>query len=324
MATPPSGEQFEITAGSQRATVVEVGGGVREYVVGERPVLDPYSLDAMCDGAHGAPLIPWPNRLAEGAYRFDGTDYAVALTEPDKHNAIHGFLRWRSWQAVEHETGRVVMATRLHPLMGYPFTLDVQVAYELGDEGLVVATTATNLSDRPCPYGSGQHPYLSPGGGRIDDCRLELAAGTRILTENERQLPTGTASVAGTEYDFRSARRLADQKLDDPFTDLDRDQNGRAWARLTAPDGSRVALWVDGHYSIIEFYTGDTLSAARRRLGLGCEPMTCPPNAFQSGDGLIRLAPGETVTTTWGVRLDCDSEGGHVRRRGDEARREGI
>ncbi|MGH9302279.1 MAG: aldose 1-epimerase family protein, partial [Acidimicrobiales bacterium] len=72
MTTPPSGEQFEIRDGEQKATIVEVGGGIREYVVGERPVLDSYPLDVMCDGAHGSPLIPWPNRLADGAYRFDG------------------------------------------------------------------------------------------------------------------------------------------------------------------------------------------------------------------------------------------------------------
>jgi aldose 1-epimerase len=31
--------------------------------------------------------------------------------------------------------------------------------------------------------------------------------------------------------------------------------------------------------------------------------MTCPPNAFQSGQRLIRLEPGQSLTTTWGVRL---------------------
>lgn len=303
MAAPPSGEQFDIRHGSHRATIVEVGGGIREYAVGDRPVLDPYPLDAMCDGAHGTPLIPWPNRLGDGAYSFDGTDYTVALTEPSKHNAIHGFLRWRSWQAGEHGPDRIVMRTCLRPLKGYPFALDVRVAYQLGDDGLVVSTTATNLGDRACPYGAGQHPYLSPGHGRIDDCTLELHASTRILTDNERQLPTGQAPVEGSEYDFRSPRRLGAQKLDTPLTDLARDEAGRAWARLGAPDGTRAELWVDEHYPIIEIYTGDTLSPSRRRLGLGAEPMTCPPNAFQSGDRVIRLEPGGSVTTTWGVRL---------------------
>ena len=55
----------------------------------------------MCDGAHGAPLIPWPNRLADGRYSFGGTEYQLALTEPENRNAIHGLLRWRNWRARE-------------------------------------------------------------------------------------------------------------------------------------------------------------------------------------------------------------------------------
>ena len=124
--TFPSGEQFEIAHGEQRATIVEVGGGIREYEVGGRAVLDPYPLTATCDGAHGAPLIPWPNRLADGRYSFDGADHQVALTEPTKHNAIHGFLRWRSWRATGAEPGGCVMATTIHPLEGYPFALEVE------------------------------------------------------------------------------------------------------------------------------------------------------------------------------------------------------
>jgi aldose 1-epimerase len=285
----PSGEQFEIRHGDQRATIVEVGGGVREYEAGGRLVLDPYPIEEMCDGAHGVVLVPWPNRLADGRYRFDGVDHQVALTEPDKANAIHGFLRWRSWRASERTPSRVVVRTRLHPMVGYPFCLDVSVAYELGDGGLVVATTATNVGGTPCPYGCGQHPYLSPGTGLIDACTLQLAARTRILTDNERQLPTGRERVAGTPFDFSAGKRLGDQKLDFAFTDLTRDESGYAWVGLSAPDEHVVELWVDEHYPILELYTGDTLGPERRRRGLGTEPMTCPPNAFQSGDGLLRL-----------------------------------
>lgn len=302
-AFSPSGEQFEISHRGQRATIVEVGGGVREYAVDGRAVLDPYPVDAICDGAHGAPLIPWPNRLANGRYRFDGVDYQVALTEPTKRNAIHGFLRWRSWRALERESHRVVMGTTIHPLEGYPFALAVSVAYELGEAGLTVTTVATNVGDRACPFASGQHPYLSPGSGLVDECSLELDAGTRILTDAERQLPTGTEPVAGTDFDFRSARLLGDQRLDFAFTDLGRDGAGRAWVRLTAPDSIRAELWVDRSYPFVELYTGDTLSEPRRRRGLGTEPMTCPPNAFQTGEGLLRLEPGEVATSSWGASL---------------------
>jgi aldose 1-epimerase len=95
MTFSPSGQQFELSVDDQHVTIDAVGGGIRSYRVGDRDVLQPYAMDQMCDGAHGAPLIPWPNRLADGRYRFDGTDYQVSLTEPDKHNAIHGFLHWR-------------------------------------------------------------------------------------------------------------------------------------------------------------------------------------------------------------------------------------
>jgi aldose 1-epimerase len=73
--------------------------------------------------------------------------------------------------------------------------------------------------------------------------------------------------------------------------------------RLTGPDGRSAELWVDEHHPIFEIFTGDTLRPDRRRQGLGVEPMTCPPNAFQTGEGVVRLEPGQTVTTRWGVRL---------------------
>jgi aldose 1-epimerase len=303
MSIAPSGEQFEITNGAQLATIVEVGGGIREYAVAGRDVLDPYPLQAICDGAHGAPLIPWPNRLADGRYRFEEVDYQVALTEPTKHNAIHGFLRWRPWRAVERAPGRVVMGTRLYPLDGYPFALDVDVVYELSDAGLTVSSTAVNIGEQTCPYAAGQHPYLSPGSGLIDDCELQVPAATRILTDAERQLPTGKEPVEGTPFDFRNARRLGEERLDFAFTDLIRGEDGRAVTRLAAPDGKCAELWVDEHYPIVELYTGDTLAPARRRRGLGVEPMTCAPNAFQSGEGLIALEPGQSITTRWGARL---------------------
>ena len=298
----PSGEQFEIAYAEQRATIVEVGAGVREYECGGRRVLDPYPLEAMCDGAHGVPLIPWPNRIADGRYSFDGAEYQLALSEPEKHNAIHGFLRWRPWRAVEREPARVAMEARLLPLAGYPFALHVRVEYALDEQGLTVTTSARNIGERACPYAAGKHPYLSPGEGVIDGCALQLSARTRILTD-ERQLPVGREAVQGTPFDFTSARTLGDRRIDHAFTDLVRDDAGRASARLSAPDGRTVELWVDESYRVIEIYTGDTLAPARRRHGLGVEPMTCPPNAFQSGEEVIRLEPGERMTSRWGVRL---------------------
>jgi aldose 1-epimerase len=304
MHPPPSGEQFEIVHRDQRATVVEVGGGVREYVHGDRPVLHPYPREAVCDGAHGAPLIPWPNRLADGRYSFDGEQYQLELTEPEKHNAIHGLLRWRNWSAVERSADWVVLGTRLHPTDRWPFALDVSVRYSLDADGLRVLTRARNIGDTACPYACGQHPYLSPGdGSRVDECTLELRAATRIDTDPERQLPTGRESVDGTEYDFRTPRMIGSLEIDYAFTDLERDAEGRAWLRLGCPDGHTVEMWSDQAYPVTEVYTAHTLAPARQRAGLGAEPMSAPPNALATGELIVRLEPGEEHVAVWGVRL---------------------
>lgn len=303
-APAPSGRQFEIAHGDQHATVVEVGGGIRTYTVGGRDVLHPYDVAQVCDGAHGAPLVPWPNRLGDGRYTFDGTEHQVALTEPTKANAIHGFLLWRPWEAVEHDADRVTMATRIHPRPGYPFTLDVRVFYALGPGGLTVTTTAANAGDAACPYACGHHPYLSPGAGAtIDACSLWLDAQTRIDTDPQRQLPVGDVPVEGSPYDFRAARPLGDLAVDHAFGDLGRDADGRAWATLAGPDGRTARLWADRTYPWLEVYTADTLGPGRRRAGLGMEPMTAPPDAFRTGRDVHRLEPGESLACSWGADL---------------------
>ncbi len=301
-AAPPSGAQHRIQHRDQHATLVEVGGGVREYAVDGRDVLEPYDVGAMCDGAHGAVLAPWPNRLGDGRYTFDGAEHQLTLTEPSTRCAIHGLLRWSSWTADRHDEASVTLSARVHPQPGYPFDLLVEVTYALDDDGLTVTTRATNLGARPCPYGSGQHPYVSAG-GTLDDCVAVLPAATRITTDPERQLPTGTEPVAGTPYDLRAGRSLAGVRLDDAFTDLERDDAGVARASLTGAEGRTRELWVGPGYGYLQAFTGETLAPSRRRTGLAVEPMTCPPNAFVTGEAVQRIEPGGSTTATWGARL---------------------
>ncbi|WP_228541256.1 aldose 1-epimerase family protein [Nocardia sp. XZ_19_369] len=303
MTPPPSGQQFAIGRGDQRAVIVEVGGGIREFRVAGRDVLEPYDVLAMADGGRGAALIPWPNRLADGRYRFDGVDHQLALSEPATNTAIHGLLRWRPWRACDAQEDEVTMRTTLHPCKGYPFHLDLAICYALSDDGLTVTTTATNLGATAAPYGCGHHPYLSPGDGGIDAAVLHFDAATRIVTDPSRKLPIGTESVRGTPFDFSTPKPLGALTIDHPFTDLARDDDGRAWVRLRGTDGAVAELWMDDSYPVLQLFTADTLAPAHRRTGLAAEPMTCPPNAFHSGDGVVRLTPGATVRTRWGARL---------------------
>ena len=86
----PSGEQVELEHGDYRATVVEVGGGLRTMEHAGQPVLDGYAEDEMATGGRGLPLVPWPNRLAGGRYAFDGQEHVLPLDESVRCHAIQG------------------------------------------------------------------------------------------------------------------------------------------------------------------------------------------------------------------------------------------
>lgn len=295
----PTGEQYEIAHDEQRVVVVEVGGGLRAYAVDARDLLDGYGAGEMATAGRGQVLAPWPNRLQDGTYEFEGTRHQLPLNEPEHANAIHGLVRWEGWQARERERHRVVLGHILHPRPGYPFALDLCVAYELSEDGLAVQTTATNVGSDTCPFGTGAHPYLSVGTATVDDIVLRVPART-ALRSDERGIPVGALSVSGTELDFLAARPIGSARLDTGYTDLERDDEGLARVALTTRDGARrLTLWVDEGYPYLMVFTGDHPDVQRR--GLAVEPMTCAPNAFRSGDGLIELEPGASVTTTWGI-----------------------
>ena len=304
-----SGQQVEIVFGDHRAVVVEVGGGLRSYQVGGQELLDGYGPDEMCSSGRGQVLIPWPNRLQDGSYEFDGRRLQLALSEPTAHNAIHGLVRWASWRVEEHEAHRTVLVHPLHPQPGYPFALTLRVEYTLSDTGLAVRTTATNVGPSACPYGAGAHPYLTLGTPTVDSLVLQVP-GRSVVTSDSRGLPTGATAVEGTEYDFRRPRTIGATVLDNAFTDLPRGEDGLARVELRDPaDGAGIALWVDEAYRYLMVFTGDPLPDVNRR-SLAVEPMTCPPNAFRTGDSLIRLEAGASVTTTWGIaRFTPDDEG---------------
>jgi aldose 1-epimerase len=297
---PPSGEQIEIALGDRRAVVVEVGGGLRTYSVGGRDLLDGYRADEMSSAGRGQVLLPWPNRIQDGSYEFEGRRHQLPINDVEEQDAIHGLVRWAAWSAGEREPHRVVMQHRIHPQPGYPFSLDVSIEYRLSGEGLRVTTTAANVGAAPCPYGCGAHPYLSVGTQAVDSVTLR-APGRAVFLSDERGIPVRSESVEGTDYDFRRPRPIAATKLDNAFTDLERDADGLARVSLSDPDGGRtLTLWVDETYPYLMLFTGDSLGALGRR-SLAVEPMTCPPNAFRTGESLIRLEPGRSFTSTWGI-----------------------
>ncbi|MEZ0447342.1 aldose 1-epimerase family protein [Cellulomonas sp. ICMP 17802] len=297
----PTGRQHVLELGGQRAVVTAVGASVREYTVDGRDVVLPFDESEIPPAFSGAVLAPWPNRLRDGVYVYDGEQYVVPLTEhAPRLTALHGLVAQTAFTTVDADSTSVTLEHVVVPTWGYPWPVRLQLQYTLTEAGLHVRAEATNLGTSTAPYGIGFHPWLSPGDASVDDCTLQVDA-ERHVTVDDRLLPTGSERVADG-FDLRSARRLEGLDLDDAWVQPIRDADGLSWIRLGCPDGRTVAMWADDATKAWQVCTGDTVAHISRR-GVAAEPMTCIADAFRTGSDLVHLAPGASHTITWGLAL---------------------
>lgn len=301
--TSPTGQQYTISHADQRAVVTEVGAGLRHYSVDDADVVFGYGEDEECHSGRGQHMLPWPNRIRDGVYTAGGTRQQLALSEPERHNAIHGLTRWTPWRLVSSSPDRVEQALRLFPQTGWSGILDLTVAHALGAYGLTVEVTATNVGTTTAPFGYAAHPYLTLGEARVDDVALTLPA-NRHLEVDDRLLPIRIAPVDGLDEDCRDGAVLGTRAFDTALTDLDRDDDGR-WRVVARHADRTTTLWGDEACTWVQVFTGDSLAEPlRRRSGIAVEPMTCGPNAFNDGptaDGTILLQPGGSTALRWGI-----------------------
>ncbi|WP_345752508.1 aldose 1-epimerase family protein [Microbacterium rhizophilus] len=300
---PASGEQVRLRRGDYAASIASVGATLRALEHGGRPLVVPFAADEVRPSFRGATLVPWPNRIVDGRYAFRGAQHQAALTEPSRGHALHGLGAWLDYGTVERRDDRVHLAATIQPQQGYPWRIRIDTVFALADDGLTQTVTATNLSPEPAPFGTAPHPYLVAGPGKVDDWALELPADRVALTEGERLLP---GEVAGVEvdperFDFRAPRRIGAVAVDHAFTALRRDPAGRATVRLTADDGSGVAMTWGPECAWLQIHTADLPGEPAHRVGLATEPMTCPPDAFNSGEDLVVLDPGASFRASWTI-----------------------
>ncbi|RCW43635.1 aldose 1-epimerase [Halopolyspora algeriensis] len=301
---PATGRQLEITHGAARAVVTEVGAALRAFDVDGVPYSETYGADERPPAGAGAVLIPWPNRVADGRWVLEGESQQLALTEPDKHNAIHGLLRHVPWTVTEHGESTVILHAMVPVQPGWPMPLLTSVGYSLDAAGLTVTHTVENLGSRTVPFGMGVHPYPRAGHAATDDCTLRLAASSVLPVDPERLLPARPPrALQGNEQEFRSGRRLGGVVLDTAFGGASpRPDDPRQLVRhsVTDPTGHGIELWADPVFGWVQVFTASEFPGRGRAVAI--EPMTCPPDALNSGTDLITLPPGETWTARWGLR----------------------
>lgn len=287
-----SGERYRLRAGPYAAEVVQTGATLRVLTIDDRDLILRFDLDEVRPHMRGAVMVPWPGRIEDGRYTFDGEDHQLPLTEPASATAIHGLMCWAPFTPVEHADEHVRLVALLLPQAGYAFALRCEITYTLSEAGLAVLVAATNVGDRPAPYGAANHLYLVPGSGRVDDWTLTLDAGSFLTSPAPRFLPNGPFDVEGSDADFRADRVIGNQELNHSFTGLGTDESGWAEARVTAADGNGVVLRCDAAAPWLQVFSYD-LHTDASRTGLAVEPMTCPPGSFTSGIDLMTLAPGD-------------------------------
>jgi aldose 1-epimerase len=270
---------FELTLGRERLVVSPIGAALESWSIDGRELL--------ADGDFGGKVLaPWPGRLRDGRYRFDGVEHRTPMTERGRRTALHGLTTERRWRETRSSARHLTLAYDLPSEDGYPFSLALEAEYELVPGGVVATLRATNVGDKSAPFGLGLHPYLR---GEV----LELPARV-VLRLDDRLLPAGDpAPVAGTELDFRRARAIAAQRIDHCFGELGRDGDGIARVALSG-DAGRVEVWMDTNFAFVQIYTNEA--------GVAIEPMTCAPDAFNSGAGLVVLSPGDSFTGRCGLR----------------------
>jgi aldose 1-epimerase len=273
---------------------------VREYTVGGRDVFQPFREDEPAPVFNAAVLLPWPNRLRDGTYTAGGERYQLPISEPDRMTALHGLACWYRWTAVEQADDAVTLELALPAQQKWPFQLVSRVRYALADGGLEVTLRTENVGTGTAPYGVGFHPWLSTGGAELDACTVTLDAAAHV-TVDDRLLPTGTEPVAG-DYDLRETRSLRGLDLDDAWVDVLRDADGLSWARLGCPDGHTPAVWMDESLDAWQVCTADHIPH-HHRWALAAEPMSCVADAFNTGDRLVHLEPGDVHEVRWGATL---------------------
>ena len=301
-----SGRQYELRRGDALAVVTELAAGLRLYSRGGTALTESYGDADIPPGATGITLAPWANRVEDGVWYLNGKKLQLDITEVSRNNASHGLLRNSSYELVDEDEYSVTLEAAVFPQHGYPFLLRHRVRYELAEDlGLVVRQTLINDAQEPAPFVLGAHPYLRLGDVPSEELTVSVDARTRLVAD-DRLIPRGTEPVSG-DFDLRGGRLVGTLDLDSAYTDLEFD-GGVARHTLRAPDGRTVSLWQDESCGYVHVFV--TTEFPGRAKAVAIEPMTGPANAFNSGEGLRWLAPGEQFSMTWGIASSLTAAAG--------------
>jgi aldose 1-epimerase len=289
------------------ATICGRAAALRSLSVEGIDIVEPTLNIEPPPGLAGATMFPWPNRVEGALWSLHGVEQELEVTESEFGHANHGLLLNTVFEVVAEDQNRLEMSATVSERPGFPFTLKVNVSYSVEASGVRVGYSVRNLSDQVAPFAIGAHPYLSVGEELVENLFLEIGA-TRALALDETNIPRGEIDVTGSCWDLRGARDVPSVKTNATYTGLAIEQ-GLIVHRLRSPKGKSVELWADPDFAWVQVYIAHEFEGDRgTRTAIAVEPMTAPPNALRTGEGLRWLEPGESWEAEWGIRLAFTSD----------------
>lgn len=284
--------QFRIEnpeTGNGFAIVPEIGGTVLDIWFNGRSILDGYQTpDELEEGKWGkcAILFPFPNRLCDGRYEWQGNTYTFPINNAATNNAIHGFVRHQAFDyewghSGENEASFTVAYTYDGHLAYYPFPFTLKLTFTISDEGTFrTAVEVINRHTGSIPVGFGWHPYFQLT-EKVETCAMQIPACEKVAID-DRMLPTGATT---TYTSFEQQQAIGDTFLDNCFLAT------ADYQLHIEGDGRRLTLEASAQqFPYFQVFTPP------HRTCVALEPMSCNVNAFQNQDGLVDLAPEKTWT----------------------------
>lgn len=279
------------------------GGILRQLVLGPKSTLmsvvhAPNSPQALlADETYASAfLYPFPSRVRHGIYQFDGQDYALPLNEPARHNAIHGLVHPQPFRVIRQETdpGQAVLVLQYDAaelVSGYPFPFSLRISYVLtappADQPnlsctLSVAFSAQNTGPTRCPAAFGWHPYFTLNGEATDNLTIDLPV-SEVIELDDNLLPTGR-----TPFTDSKLMSLHERNLDSAFA-VPHQPEGVTTVLHSPKQQVSLHVWQSQAFPYLVVYTPG------RRDTIAIEPLTANVNAFNTGEGLHVLNPGEEL-----------------------------
>lgn len=188
---PRTGNQYVISSGEWSAVVTELGASLRELKWRGEDLIVPFDPNKVIPCCNGWVLAPYPNRVTNGQYSFDGEDYQMPIDEFDRQSSLHGYAYRYMWELVDLQESHVTLSWRSPDIAGYPFDITITATYALDENGLTETFTVHNNDSVKAPWAFGIHPWLANGkhatGQAItadnEPCRLELHCDTHVTVD---------------------------------------------------------------------------------------------------------------------------------------------